>query len=131
MELSKHLKEFSKSIKSKTQLLIDAYAQALEVIPRQLAHNAGFDSTDIINELRALHATGGTWMGVDIDNDGCLDSMKSFIWEPVLVRQNAIAAATEAACMVLSVDETVKNPSLEKTDDRAAPVPNRGRQRMY
>lgn len=58
MELSRFLREYSKTIKSKVQLIINAYAQALEVIPRQLAQNAGFDSTDVVNELRAKHAQG-------------------------------------------------------------------------
>ena len=58
MELSRHLRDFSKTISTKVQLVVSAFAQALEVIPRQLADNAGFDSTDIVNDLRAKHARG-------------------------------------------------------------------------
>jgi len=132
MELSRHLRAFSKTIKNKGQLIINAYAHALEVIPRQLAHNAGFDSTDIVNELRALHSQpDGTWMGVDVDKDGCFNTYNAFIWEPVIMKQHALGAATEAACMVLSIDETVKNPSLEQTDDRPVDAPHRQRRRKY
>lgn len=56
MELSKFLREYSRTIKGKEQLIINAYAKALEVIPRQLAENAGFDSIDILNKLRQVHA---------------------------------------------------------------------------
>jgi T-complex protein 1 subunit eta len=128
MELSRYLREYAKSIKSKIQLIISAYAQALEIIPRQLSENAGFDSTDIVNELRAKHAQGGKWIGVDIENEGTCDTFKSFVWEPALLKLNAIASATEAACMVLSVDQTIKNPKSEGlNDDRPAPNPHAGR----
>jgi len=127
MELSRYLKLFSKSIKTKVQIVVAAFAKALETIPRQLSENAGFDSTDILNLLRAKHAEeDGRWYGVDIENEGICDTMKSFVWEPSLVRVNALAAATEAACLILSVDETVKNPQSEGlNDDRMAPAPRR------
>lgn len=122
MELSRHLKEHSRTIKDKTGLIIAAYAQAFETIPSQLAQNAGFDATDIVNELRTKHAKeGGKWFGVDIDNEGTWDTYNGYVWEPSLVKKNAIAAATEAACTVLSVDETIRNPKSEGMPDQGAP----------
>lgn len=130
MELSKHLRDYSRTIKGKEQLLINAYAKALEAIPRQVADNAGFDSTDILNKLRQKHAaaSGGTWFGVDINNEDICDTFKAFVWEPALVKLNAITAATEAASLILSVDETVKNPKPVE-DNTPAPAPRRGRRR--
>ena len=58
MELSKHLRDASRTIAGKEQMLISAIAKALEVIPRQLCDNAGFDSTNILNKLRQKHAQG-------------------------------------------------------------------------
>lgn len=58
MELSKHLRDVSRTIAGKEQMLISAVARALEVIPRQLCDNAGFDSTNILNKLRQKHAQG-------------------------------------------------------------------------
>ncbi len=58
MELSKHLRDVSRTIAGKDQMLISAIARALEVIPRQLCDNAGFDSTNILNKLRQKHAQG-------------------------------------------------------------------------
>jgi len=134
MELSRLLRENAKTIQSKEQLVISAFAQALEVIPRQLAENAGFDSTDVVNELRARHARGATpgviapgsarWIGVDIENEGVVDTFKTYVWEPALLKISALSAAAEAACLVLSVDETVRNAKSQNPgDDRPAPRP--------
>lgn len=76
MELSRYLRYYAKSVKDKTQLIISAFAKALEIIPRQLCSNAGFDATDIVASLRAAHAKGDRWMGVDIENEGVVDTLK-------------------------------------------------------
>lgn len=114
MELSKHLRQYSRTIKSKLQLVVAAFARSLEIIPRQLCVNAGFDATEVVNQLRARHAQGELWMGVDIENEGVCDTFKSYVWEPALVKRNAIAAACEAACLILSIDETVKNAKSQE-----------------
>lgn len=126
MELSRYLREYSRTIKDKQQLIVAGFAQALEIIPRQVSENAGLDSTDILNALRAAHAKGERWSGVDIDNNGVCDTFEKFVWEPALVKKNAITAATEAACLILSVDETVKNPKSEGLDQSGQPVPGMG-----
>lgn len=114
MELSRHLREYSMKVHGKEQLIILAFAKSLEVIPRTLCDNAGFDSTDVLNKLRAKHATpDGKWYGVDIEEAGICNTWDSFVWEPAVVKINAIGAAAEAACMILSVDETVENPKSE------------------
>ncbi|XP_013392056.1 T-complex protein 1 subunit eta isoform X2 [Lingula anatina] len=110
MELSKYLRDHSRTIAGKEQLLIGAMAKALEVIPRQLCDNAGFDATNILNKLRQKHAQGGTWYGVDITAEDIADNLKACVWEPAIVKINALTAASEAACLILSVDETIKNP---------------------
>ncbi|GIL44103.1 hypothetical protein Vafri_1645 [Volvox africanus] len=119
MELSKYLSECSLQYTSKSQLFIKAYAKALEVIPRQLCNNAGFDATDVLNKLRQKHALAdgsGKNFGVDVNTGGVCDTYEAFVWEPALVKINAIQAATEAACLILSVDETVRNPKSEVPD---------------
>lgn len=145
MELSKYLRMHSRTIEGKQQLIIGAYAKAFEIIPRQLCDNAGFDATDILNKLRMKHAQGriiyllfmsylitiildGIWYGVDINNETIADNFEAFVWEPALVKINAIAAATEAACLILSVDETVKNAQSEKPQG-GPPMPGAGRGR--
>lgn len=109
MELSKMLRDYSRTIAGKEQLLISAIAKALEIIPRQLCDNAGFDATNILNKLRQKHAQGHCWYGVDINQEDISDNFESCVWEPAIIKINALTAATEAACLVLSVDETIKN----------------------
>lgn len=58
MELSKYLRDYSRTVAGKEQLIIAAVAKSLEVIPRQLCENAGFDSTNILNRLRERHSKG-------------------------------------------------------------------------
>ncbi|XP_027557713.1 T-complex protein 1 subunit eta isoform X1 [Neopelma chrysocephalum] len=129
MELSKYLRDYSRTIPGKQQLLIGAYAKALEIIPRQLCDNAGFDATNILNKLRAKHAQGGMWYGVDVNNEDIADNFEACVWEPAVVRINALTAASEAACLIVSVDETIKNP--RSTVDAAPGGRGRGRGRPH
>ncbi|KAF2300048.1 hypothetical protein GH714_007562 [Hevea brasiliensis] len=132
MEISRYLRQHARTIAGKSQLFINSYAKALEVIPRQLCDNAGFDATDVLNKLRQKHALPsgeGAPFGVDINTGGIADSFANFVWEPAVVKINAINAATEAACLVLSVDETVKNPKSESAQGEAAASAMGGRGR--
>jgi T-complex protein 1 subunit eta len=116
MELSRFLREYLRKVSGKQQLVINAFAKALEVIPKTLSENSGMDSTDILNRLRQKHATAGDegrWFGVDVLNQQVADMYEAFVWEPELVRINVICAACEAACTILSVDQTIKNPKSE------------------
>jgi T-complex protein 1 subunit eta len=84
MEISKYLRQHARTIEGKQQMIIAAFAKALEVIPRQVADNAGFDATDLLNKLRKRHAEpGGTWFGVDIESEGIADNYEKFVWEYV------------------------------------------------
>jgi hypothetical protein len=115
MDLSAHIRKKALAIPGKQQLIMLAFAKALEIIPRQICDNAGLDSTDVLNKLRMRHARGNTWSGVDVDGaEGVRDNMEAFVWEPALVKLNAIQSAAEAACLILSVDETVRNPQSEQ-----------------
>merc|ERR1711966_28500 len=90
--------------------------RALECIPVTLAQNSGGDSTQILNQLRQKHTLPGVegrWFGVDCVNCSVVDTFSQYIWEPVIVKESALAAATEAACLILSIDETVENPQSE------------------
>ena len=71
-------------------------------------------SDDLLILFIFTNKLGATWYGVDINNETIADNYEAFVWEPALVKTNAIAAATEAACLILSVDETVKNAQSEK-----------------
>ncbi|XP_046975437.1 T-complex protein 1 subunit eta [Vanessa cardui] len=128
MEISKHLRDYSKSIAGKEQLLIAAVARAFEAIPRQLCDNAGFDATNLLNKLRQKHHQGEVWFGVDIQKEDIADNFASCVWEPAIVKTNAITAACEAAAQILSIDETIKN--VKGGGDMPAPGRGMGRPRM-
>src|SRR5260370_4838999 len=68
----------------------------------------------MLNKLRMRQSRGEKWIGVDVDGpDGVRDNLDAFVWEPSLVKVNAISSAVEAACLIVSVDETVRNPQSE------------------
>lgn len=114
MELSKFINEQAKTIPGKEQHILKGFAKAFETIPRQLLQNAGYDSNDLLNLLRKKHASPeGKYFGVDLMNEGLQDTFANHVWEPALVKLNSVEAATEAAIMILSVDETVKNPKSD------------------
>lgn len=134
MEISNYLREKALEIKGKEQLIVGAFADALEVIPRQLAENAGLESVDIISELRKRHQRefiensendsdpcGSRWAGVNVLGaaGGCIDAVKANIWEPAGNKRNSLSAASEAACLVLSIDQTVRNPKSEQAQIEA------------
>jgi T-complex protein 1 subunit eta len=123
MELSRYLREYLRSISGKTQMVVSGFAKALETIPKTLSENSGMDSTDVLNKLRQKHAQGGPegmWFGVNVLEGDIQDLYQKFVWEPEQVRLNVLAAATEAACAILSVDQTIRNPKSEQQQAEAA-----------
>ena len=115
LAVSRTLREYALTVVGKGQLIVRAFAKALEVVPRQLCDNAGLDSTDILAALRQKHAQQPKdgkpcWYGVDIVKGGICDTMESGVWEPADNKINAFDAATEAACVILSIDETIIAP---------------------
>ena len=136
MELSKYLRDYSRNLPGKKQFIINAYAKALEGIPRCLCSNAGLDSTDLITKLRKAHSEteANKWVGINFGSStGVADNYADFVWEPEGLKTSIFNAATEAVCMILSVDETVKNPKSEQNEQaqrrkmQAQGVPNMGR----
>ncbi|KAM5464457.1 T-complex protein 1 subunit eta [Microsporum audouinii] len=131
MDLSGYIHRYADvNVPHKQQAVVKAFAKALEVIPRQLCDNAGFDATDILNQLRVEHKKGNIWAGVDFDKEGVRDNMKAFVWEPSLVKVNAIQSAVEAACLILSVDETIKNEESAQPQGPPQALPQGAAQRV-
>ena len=129
MEVSKCLRDYSKTIAGKQQMIINAFAKALEVIPRQLCENAGFDAIEILNKLRLAHSKGEKWYGVDFETENIGDNFAKFVWEPALVKINALNSATEATNLILSVDETITNKGSESANAGMMPPQGAGRGR--
>ena len=115
MELSKHVRKQGMKITGKEQLVVLGFAKALEIIPRTLAQNSALDAVEIINKLRQKHdQQEDSRFGVNCFNGGIIDTYLNFVWEPTVLKENVLVAASEAACSVISVDQTVKNPKSEQ-----------------
>ncbi len=92
------------------EIAIEAYAEALEAIPLTIAENAGLDPIDIMVELRSRHAEAGNkWYGVQVSTGKIADMLADNIIEPLRVKQQVIKSATEAASMLLRIDDVVSS----------------------
>jgi len=121
IEVSKRLKEFSKTLKGREQLAVEEFASALEYIPIALAENAGFDPLDMLTELKASHESGNKNFGLNLFTGRVEDSLMNGVIEPLKVKTQAIASASEVATMILRIDDVIAsgnkspakiNPSL-------------------
>jgi len=118
-EIARMLKDYAETLPGREQLAVQSYAEALESIPVALAENAGLDPIDIISELRAKHEKGEVWAGIDVLNGRTEDMNKLEVLEPLAVKKQIIKSATEAATMILKIDDViaagkVKTPSPPK-----------------
>ena len=101
------LRDYADSVGGREQLAVEAYADALEVIPRTLAENAGLDPIDALVELRARHADGDDRAGLDALTGDVIDMWDEGVVEPVPVKRQAVGSATEAAAMILRIDDVI------------------------
>ncbi|MDD2665600.1 MAG: thermosome subunit alpha [Methanocellales archaeon] len=107
VELALRLREYSASLSGKEQLAVAKFANALESIPRTLAENAGLDPIDMLVALRAQHEKGKKTAGLDVYKGKVIDMMEAGVVEPLRVRTQAISSATEAAVMILRIDDVI------------------------
>jgi chaperonin GroEL (HSP60 family) len=113
-EVAKRLRKFAEKFSGREQLAILAFADALEVIPRSLAENAGLDPIDTLVELRASHEQGKETFGVEIFNGKVSDALTAGVIEPLKVKTQAIKSASEAAEMILRIDDIISASKLGK-----------------
>ncbi len=108
MEMAKAVREYAASVGGREQLAIEAFAEALEVIPRTLSENAGLDILDTMVAMKAAHAKkGGASMGVNVFGEGVIDMLKEGVVEPKVVKEQAIKSGIEVASMILRIDDVV------------------------
>ena len=107
-ELSKRLRDYATKVGGREQLAVEAFAETLEMIPKTLAENGGLNPIDIIVSLRSAHEKkNGVDMGVDVLKGGVKDMKKQGVIEPLRVKEQAIRSATEAASMILRIDDVI------------------------
>jgi len=114
-ELSKRLREYAVRVGGREQLAIEAFAEALEAVPTTLAENAGLDPIDVLVELRSKHEKAANpWFGVDVYSGEVKDMKKLNVLDPLRVKQQAIKSASEAASMILRIDDVIASKGIEK-----------------
>ncbi len=107
IELSLSLKDYAATVGGREQLAIEKFADALEIVPRTLAENAGLDPIDMLIELRKYHKEGKKDYGVNVISGKVSDMWKEGVIEPIMVGTQGIDSATEAAIMILRIDDVI------------------------
>ncbi|MBS3108702.1 TCP-1/cpn60 chaperonin family protein [Candidatus Woesearchaeota archaeon] len=114
MEVSKYLREFANSFSGREQLAIFAFADAVEVIPRTLAENAGLDPIDVLTDLKVQHDKKLKWSGLDVFKGKAVDAWKLGIIEPLKIKTQALKSASEVAELILRIDDVIAGGSSKK-----------------
>jgi thermosome len=107
MEIALALRDFASTVGGREQIAIESFADAVEVIPRTLSENAGLDPIDILIELRKEHKKGNKAAGINVFTGKVSDMKKENVIEPIRVGTQAISSATDAAVMVLRIDDVI------------------------
>ncbi|PSP47734.1 thermosome subunit [Halobacteriales archaeon QH_7_69_31] len=107
------LRDYADSVGGREQLAVEAFADAVDVIPRTLAENAGLDPIDSLVDLRSRHADDGSVSGLDAYTGDVLDMESEGVVEPLRVKTQAIESATEAAVMILRIDDVIAAGDLK------------------
>ena len=130
-ELALQLRDFADSVGGREQLAVEAFADALEVVPRTLAENAGLDPIDSLVDLRKRHDAGEFGAGLDAYTGDVIDMEAEGVVEPLRVKTQAIESATEAAVMILRIDDVIaagdlKGGGSDDGDDGGPPAGGAG-----
>ena len=113
--MAKKLKDYAESISGREQLAVTAFAESLEIVPKTLAENAGLDSIDSLVDLRAAHEKS-PYMGLNVFSGDVTDMKEAGVVEPQRVKKQAIQSASEAAEMILRIDDVIASSSTSSGD---------------
>jgi thermosome len=111
VELALKLRAYASTVGGREQLAIESFADAMEIIPKTLAENAGLDQIDSLVALRSAHEKGMKSAGLDMDTGKPVDMLKLGVVEPLRVKTQAIQSAAEAAVMIIRIDDVIASKS--------------------
>jgi len=117
IDAARDLEEFADGVEGREQLAVEAFAEALEIVPRTLAENAGHDPIDALVDLRSRHADGETAAGLDAATGEVTDMNEAGVVEPLRVTSTAVDSATEAANLLLRIDDVISAGDLSTGGD--------------
>ncbi len=121
IELAMKLREYAPSVGGREQLAIEKFADSLEIVPRTLAENAGMDAIDMMMKLKAEHQKNNKHAGVDVLDGKIANMIEKKVIEPLRVKKQAIESATEAATMILRIDDVIAAKGGEKGKGQGTP----------
>jgi len=107
MELAKGLRSFASTLSGREQLAVQAFADAMEIIPRTLAENAGLDPIDSLTKLRSAHDQQKKWAGINVFSGEAMDAWEEGVIEPLKIKTQALSSAAEVAEMILRIDDVI------------------------
>jgi len=123
IEVARELRKYATKVGGREQLAIEAFADAIEVIPRTLAENAGLEPIDILVALRSSHEKeDGKFMGINVFTGKIQNSIENGVMEPSIVKEQALKSAAESACMILRIDDVISS-SKPKSGPGGPPPP--------
>jgi len=121
MEIARALRGYAETLPGREQLAVRGFGEAMEIVPLTLGENAGLDPVDLLLELRTRHEKGEKWTGVDVLNGKIKDMRQLEVYEPLAVKKQTIKSATEAATMILRIDDVIASGKM-----KAPPMPPGG-----
>ena len=107
IEVSKGLRAYATSLSGREQLAVLAFADAIEIIPRTLAENAGLDPIDMLTSMKVEHDKGNKWHGIDVFTGKVVDVWKQGVVEPLKIKTQAIKSASEVVELILRIDDVI------------------------
>lgn len=124
MELARGVRKYSATLSGREQLAVQAFAEAMEIVPRTLAENAGLDPIDVLTKLRAAHDLGQRNAGINVFTGEVMDALREGVIEPLKIKTQALSSAVEVAEMILRIDDVIlggKNRSSGQMPHQAMP----------
>jgi len=121
LEVSRMLRKYAETLPGREQLAVRSFAEALEAVPLTLTENAGLDPIDMLSDLRARHEKGETWAGIEVHSGKVQEMAEAGVFEPLAVKKQIIKSATEAASMILKIDDVIAAGKM-----KAPPTPPGG-----
>ncbi len=126
VELARNLRLFSNTLSGREQLAVLAFADAVEIIPRTLAENAGLDPIDMLTDLKSKHDKGGKWAGIDVFEGKVVDAWKAGVIEPLKIKTQAVKSASEVAELILRIDDVIAASGSGKANPHGGMPPGMG-----
>ena len=114
IELAMGLRKYAETLSGREQLAVEAFADAMEVIPRTLIENAGLDPIDAMTDLKAAHSKKQKWAGIDVFSGKVMDAWKRGVIEPLKIKTQAVSSAAEVATMILRIDDVIASSGKDK-----------------